>query len=285
MKAHPNLILLAFLFLMINSAHAQLEYLRLSPAQRLEQRVGMTDVTVEYSRPQLKGRTIFGGLVPFGKMWRTGANENTKITFSHRVRIGERDIPAGSYALFTKPMKESWEIYFYTSTDNFDIPNPIDTSNLIYLTRVESKPLEELQSTLTINLYDLKEDSASLGISWERTAVRIPISFYTREAMEGFISRELERNALDYSIAASYYFERGIELEKAKMFQELSIASREQPSAWSYNTYGQILYQLGDQGKAVEAIEYSLQLAREAENSYLMEENEKLLQRWAVEKD
>ena len=182
-------------------------------------------------------------------------------------------------------MEKAWEIYFYTSTDNLDIPNPIHSSKLIYLHMVESKSLAEMQNTLTINLYDLTEDSASLGISWERTAVRIPISFYTREVMEAFISKELERNALDYSIAAAYYFERGIELEKAKVLQELSIESREQPSAWSYHSYGQILHKLGEQDKAIDAIRYSLQLAKDSEDSYLVEENEKLLHMWEVEEN
>ena len=83
-----------------------------SPFQKIEQKVGLTDVTLEYSRPSMKGRAIYGGLVPYDKLWRTGANANTKITFSDDVMIGETELKAGSYAIFTKPGMSSWEVMF-----------------------------------------------------------------------------------------------------------------------------------------------------------------------------
>ena len=114
-------------------AYAQVEYLRLSPAQTITQRVGATDLTIAFSRPQMKGRKIFGGLTPYGKLWRTGANENTTIEFSHRVKIGNTEVQPGKYALFTEPNPNQWKIYLYTDTNNLDIPNPLDTTKLIYL--------------------------------------------------------------------------------------------------------------------------------------------------------
>ena len=259
---------------------SQVEYLRLSPAQKIIQRVGVTDVTIEFSRPQMKGRKIFGAVVPYGDMWRTGANENTKISFSHRVKIGETEVPAGVYALITKPTKTYWEVYFYTETNNLDVPTPIDSTKLMYLTKVEAEIVDQLEETLVINLYDLTENSANLGISWEKTTVRIPIEFYTREAMELAISKELKQNIFDFSIAATYYQQRDIELEKAKKLQELAMELRGEPTPWDYNSYGIILYKLGEQEKGLSMIKKSLELSEKTKNEYLIKENKKLLLEW-----
>ncbi|MEM8527730.1 MAG: DUF2911 domain-containing protein [Bacteroidota bacterium] len=265
------------ILLLCFSINAQVEYLRLSPAQKIIQRVGATDVTIEFSRPQMKGRKIFDGLVPLGKMWRTGANENTIIAFNHRVKIGETEVAEGKYALMTKPMQEQWEVYLYTDTNNLDVPNPIDSSKLIYLTTVPSRKLAITEKTLVINLYNITETTADLGISWENTAVRIPITFYTREAMEKQIEKEFKQNTFDYSIAASYYSQRGIELQEAKQLQELAMELKEQPSAWDYHSYGMILMQLEEQEKAIENLQRSLRMAKESGNDYLIKENGKVL--------
>ena len=257
--------------------NGQVEYLRLSPSQKIIQRVGATDVEIEFSRPQMKGRVVFGELVPYGKLWRTGANENTKISFNHRVKIGETEVSQGTYALITKPKRKSWDIFLYTDTNNLDVPNPIDSTKLIHLTTVESYQLENLQETLVLNFYDLTETSANLGISWERTAVKIPILFYTREAMEKMIEEEFKKNIFDYSIAAAYYSQRDIELEKAKELQELSIKLRDKPSAWAYNDYGKILQKLGEIENAIEAFQFSLKLSKESKNEYLIAENTRSL--------
>lgn len=272
-----KLTLITTILLWCFSINAQVEYLRLSPAQKMVQRVGATDVTIEFSRPQMKDRKIFGGLVPFGQLWRTGANENTTIAFDHRVRIGEIEVEAGKYALMTKPMRDQWEIYFYTTTNNLDVPNPIDSTRLIYLTTVLSQQLEIAEKTLVINLYNISETSAELGISWENTGVRIPIAFYTREAMEKQIEKEFKQNIFDYSITASYYSQRGIKLEKAKQLQELAMNLKDQTSAWDYHSYGMILQQLGKREEAIKNLQLSLKMAKESQNDYLIKENEKML--------
>lgn len=266
-----------FLLLLASNTSAQLEYLRLSPTQKIEQRIGATDLSLEFSRPQMKGRVIFGDLVPYNKMWRTGANENTKISFSHRVKIGETEVEKGTYALLTKPQKNAWDIYLYLDVNNLDVPKPIDPSKLIYLTTVDSYQLPDIQETLVINIYDITETTANLGISWETTAVKIPILFYTKEVMEEMIKEELKKNTFDYSIAAGYYYQRDLELEKAKELQELSIKLRDKPSAWAYHDYGKILQKLGHKKNAREAFEYSLELAKESSNEYLIKQNTEFL--------
>ena len=274
-----KLILIGILAVLLSTLtlDGQVEYLRLSPSQKIIQRVGMTNVEIEFSRPQMKGRQVFGQLVPYNQMWRTGANENTKISFDHRVRIGDIDVAKGTYNLLTLPKMTSWDIYLYTTTDHLDVPDPIDSTKLIYLTTVPSYQLEDPQETLVINIYDITETSANLGISWEHTDVKIPISFYTNEAMEKMIEREFKQNIFDYSIAASYYSQRNMNLEKAKMLMKLSIDLRDVPSAWAHHEYAIILKKLGELKEAKENLEYSLQLAKKTGNTNLTEENQKLL--------
>ena len=271
----------SILFMLIATCfdlQAQVEYLRLSPAQKIVQRVGATDITLEFSRPQMNGRKIFGGLVPYDEMWRTGANENTTIEFDHRVKVGDTEVSEGKYALITKPSPDHWEVYLYMDTNNLDVPSPMDSSKLIYLTKVPVLLLRDVEETLVINIYDITEESANLGISWERTRVEIPISFYTQEAMEKKIEEEFKQNIMDYSIASAYYSQRGFKLEKAKRLKELAMELKESLNAWDYNDYGLILKQMGDREGAVENFQLSLKLAKESANTYLIKENEKLLE-------
>ena len=264
-------------FFILVSANSQVEYLRLSPLQKIEQRVGMTDLSIAFSRPQMKGRQIFGDLVPFGKMWRTGANENTTFTTNHRMKIGDTEVVEGTYTLWTKPGRNLWDIYFYKDTGFLDVPNEIDSTKLLYLTTVSSNQTERVIESLTINFHDLTETSANLSISWENTEVFIPMNFYTQEAMEKKMKAAFKQNVFDYSIAASYYSERDIELLKAKKLQELSMELRESQNSWSYFSYGRILKKLGESAQAKKVLMKSLSMAEEEKNDYLIKENQKLL--------
>ena len=111
-----KLTLLAFALTLMFSVNAQIETPQPSPFTKIEQKVGLTDVTLEYSRPGMRGRTIFGDLVPYGKLWRTGANKNTMITFSDDVVVDGQTLKAGSYAIFVTPSAKSWDVIFYSDT-------------------------------------------------------------------------------------------------------------------------------------------------------------------------
>jgi len=118
---------MAFLTL---GAQAQIETPAPSPASTLTQVVGLTDISVEYSRPSMRGREVFGNLVPYGAMWRTGANKNTIVSFSTDVTLGGQKVKAGEYAVFTKPSASTWEIYFYSDTNNWGTPREWDESKV-----------------------------------------------------------------------------------------------------------------------------------------------------------
>ncbi|WP_405606118.1 DUF2911 domain-containing protein [Polaribacter sp. Asnod1-A03] len=142
-----------------------------SQYSKIIQTVGITDVTVEFSRPLMKGRTIFGELVPFGKVWRTGANENTKITFSKDVTFSGKSLKAGTYALYTIPNKESWDVIFYSDATNWGNPKEWDESKvaLKVSAKVDSIPMKI--ETFTISFDDLTMTSGVLGLMWENTYV------------------------------------------------------------------------------------------------------------------
>ena len=112
-----KLVLFTFALTLMFSANAQIETPQPSPFSKIEQKVGLTDVTLEYSRPSMRGREVFGNLVPFGKMWRSGANKNTIITFSNPVKIDGQDLKAGSYSIFITPSATSWDVVFYSDTE------------------------------------------------------------------------------------------------------------------------------------------------------------------------
>jgi len=144
-----------------------------SPFSKIEQTVGITNVTVEFSRPGMKGRTIFGDLVPFGKIWRTGANENTKITFSKNVTVSGKVLKAGTYALYTTPNKESWDIIFYSDAANWGTPKKWDETKIALKVSAKVDIIPINIETFTISFDDLTMTSGVLGLMWENTYVGV----------------------------------------------------------------------------------------------------------------
>lgn len=147
-----------------------------SPSAKLEQKVGLTDITIEYSRPGVKGRTIFAadGLVPYGKLWRTGANSVTKITFSDTVTVGEGELAAGSYAILTKPGADTWEVSFYPYDGSRW--SPYAEKDPAITIKATASMLSNPFESFLITFDDLKDYSASIVMMWDKTMVSFPIS-------------------------------------------------------------------------------------------------------------
>ncbi|MGJ8742968.1 DUF2911 domain-containing protein [Polaribacter sp.] len=170
-----NLLLSLFVVAISFSTTAQ-KKIPASPSQKVEQTVGLSTITVEYSRPGVKDRTIFGDLVPFGKVWRTGANQNTKITFSSDVTVADVTLKAGTYAIYTIPNKESWDVIFYTDATNWGNPKEWDEAKVAVKVSAEVYPVPDTIETFTILFDDLKNTSAVLGFLWESTYVGVQIN-------------------------------------------------------------------------------------------------------------
>jgi hypothetical protein len=146
-----------------------------SPACTLKQRVGLTDIEIVYSRPGMKGRQVYGGLVPYDKVWRTGANQATKITFSAPVKLNDADIPAGTYALMTIPGEKEWTIIVNKTASQWGSYRYDEKADLV---RFKATPvtLAEPVETFTIDLNDIRDDSATLNLIWEKTRVPVKLT-------------------------------------------------------------------------------------------------------------
>ncbi len=255
--------------------------------QKIEQRVGLTDVNLEYFRPSIKGRIIFGGLEKYGKIWRTGANRNTLITFSKEVEIDGKKLAAGSYSIYTIPNKKSWVIYFYTDTENWGVPKNWDSEKIALQTTVPTIELNRDVETLTINIDNIKESSANLVIMWERTYVTIPIEFNFLDVLEKTTKAELNRNADDFHIAAVNYYERDYNLVQAKIWMEHAIYLREKPDFWDYREYSVILSKLKEYDEAIKAAKYCIELSNQeksAQRDVAIKLSKESIKEWENEK-
>ena len=276
-------IIFVFALVINFSVNSQIKTPRPSTSQKINQTVGLTDIILEYSRPSMKGRTIFGELVPYNKIWRTGANENTKITFSKDVIIGGNTLKAGSYAIYTKPGTQSWEVYFYSDSNNWGTPEKWDDNKVV--AKVESSifPLPINIETFTISFDDITNDSANLSFMWERVYVAIPIKFLTDEQVSESIQRIMGGpNANDYYTAAVYYLNADKDIEKAKNWIDKAIEMNDEPAFWYYRQQSLIYAKSGDMKGAVDAALTSLKLAEKAGNDDYVAMNRKSLKEWGA---
>ncbi|HIC31364.1 MAG TPA: DUF2911 domain-containing protein [Flavobacteriaceae bacterium] len=279
-----KLITLLMVFAVTFTVNAQIETPQPSPSQKMEQKVGLTDVTVQYSRPSMKGRTIFGDLVPYGKLWRTGANQNTMVTFSTDVMIGGKTVKAGSYAIFTTPNKDNWEIVFYSDTNNWGTPQNWDES------KVAAKVISEVYDipmdieTFTISFDDLTNDSAVLGIMWEKVYVGVKIEVPTDKKVSAAIEKVMNGpSADDYYAAARYYLESGKDINQAVVWMDKAIEmTKDNPRFWWLRQQSLIKAKAGDKKGAIQAAKASLEGAEKAGNADYIKMNKDSLKEWGA---
>ena len=255
-----------------------------SPKATVEQRVGLTDVSVEYSRPGVRGRTIFGDLVPFGKTWRTGANSNTKVTFSSDVSIDGQTLNAGSYGLYTVPNENSWEVIFYSESDNSGVPRDWDDTKIVAKTSVEVYSMPMNVETFTITFDDVSSTSAVIGLLWEKTYVgikfEVPTDKLVSETIDAVMAASPE--AGDYYNAAIYYRQQDIDIKKANEWMEKAMSLTEKPAFWQLRQQSLIYAKMGDTEKAIAVAEKSLELSKKAGNEAYIKMNTQSLAEWSV---
>lgn len=274
-----KLLLSLFVVAISSNINAQLKTPAASPSSKLEQTVGLTDVSVEYSRPGMKGRTIFGDLVPFGKVWRTGANANTKVTFSNNVTIDGKELKKGSYALYTKPGKDSWEVIFYADTNNWGTPQKWDDSKVALSTtaKVQTMPMKIESFTITID--DLTDNSAVLGMLWENAYVGVKFNTPTDKGVEASIAKVMAGpSANDYFNAAKYYLDGKKDINKAKEWINKAVdMTKDQPRFWYLRQQSLILAKAGDKKGAITAAKASLAGAEKRGNADYVKMNKDFL--------
>ena len=262
-------------------ALAQIQTPAASPEQTLTQSVGLSSVTVQYSRPAMRGRAIFGDLVPMDKLWRTGANKNTLVTFESDATVGGSPLKAGTYALYTVPSKDEWTVYFYTDTENWGLPKPWDESKIAAVYKVKAQSLDSSVESFTITIDKVTDSGAHLTISWENTSVAIPFGFDTESAVMQTIERTMNGPAAgDYYQAAVYYLNADKDINKAKTWIDKAIAMSEKPAYWYYRQKALIYAKSGDKKGAIAAAERSMELAQAAGNQDYVAMNKKSLAEW-----
>jgi len=225
----------------------------------LKQRVGMTDIEVVYSRPGVKGRTIFGGLVPYGQVWRAGANAATTITFSTAVKLNGTNVPAGVYALFTIPGEKEWIVILNTNPKQWGAYQYKQADDFTRI-KAAAVALADPVETFLIDINDIRDDSATLNLAWEKTRVTVKIEVdvvsFAVPKIEAAMAAEGPRKP--YFQAAQFYFEHGLDLQKARAWIDTALAEKANP--YGLNLKAKILEKLGDNAGAVAAAKRALEL-------------------------
>jgi hypothetical protein len=243
-----------------------------SPAATLNQRVGLTDIQVNYNRPGAKGRKVFGGLVPYDHIWRTGANTATKISFSTPVKLNGTEIPAGTYELFSIPGTTEWTVIIHKNMSQWGAYSYDEKNDVA---RVKAKPvaLAEHVETLDIGLNDIRDESATLNIVWEKTRVPVALTLDVKSTLVPQIEAVMAAGGekLPYAQAAMYYLENGLDLKKAATWMDAAIAA--QPDAF-FLVYRKalILEKLGDKTGAVATARKSMESAQQEPRPALRDE-------------
>lgn len=278
-----KIVVVAGLLFMSYVTEAQVKTPAPSPKSDVTQVVGLTDVHIEYSRPGAKGRAVFGDLVPFGKLWRTGANGNTIVTFSEDVKIGGKDLPKGSYALFSIPKADSWDVIFYKDTNNWGLPAEWNENKVALRTNVKSENLNRNVESLTIAVNDISNDSGSLEISWEKTLVAVKFEVPTQKtAMASIESTLAGPSAADYFASSQYYYQSNGDLNKALVWVNKAIEkSGGEAPFWFLRQKSLIQSKLGDKKGAIETAKLSLAGAEKANNADYTKMNKDSIAEWS----
>jgi len=267
------------------AVEAQVKTPQPSPKSVLNQVVGLTDVTVEYSRPSAKGRVVFGDLVPFGKLWRTGANANSTVSFSEDVVINGTTVKKGKYAIFTLPKADMWEIILYTTTDNWGLPENYDVNKVAVSLNVDPVMLNNNVESFTIGINNLTNDSATLDISWEKTMVSMKFEVPTQKAAMASIAKVLAGpTAGDYFSSAQYFYQSNGDLNKALEYVNKAVSMvkpGEEAPYWHLRLKSLIQGKLGDKKGAIETAKLSLAGAEKDGNGDYVKMNNDSIKEWS----
>ncbi|WP_310557894.1 DUF2911 domain-containing protein [Flavobacterium sp.] len=261
---------------------AQVKTPQPSPKSTLTQIVGLTTVEIVYSRPSAKGRDVFNNLVPFGKLWRTGANENTTISFSDDVVIDGKTLPKGKYALYTTPKADNWEFIFYTLTDNWGNPDTWDDTKVALKTTVKSEHIDRFVESFTIGINNIDNNFAHLELSWEKTIVALKFEVPTAKTAMASIDKVLAGpGAGDYFSAAQYLFQSNGDLTKALTYVNKALEMNTDKPFWYNRLKSLIQAKQGDKNGAIATAKISLASAEAAKNQDYVKMNKDSIAEWS----
>ncbi len=246
-----------------------------SPTQTIKQDFALSSIEIVYSRPNMKGRVVFGDLAPYGKLWRTGANNATKITFGEDVNVGGVAVKAGSYVIYTIPNKDEWEVILNKGINNWGIDGYQATDDVAKF-KVKPMTLPMNIETFTMSIGNVMPASADIQIMWEKTAVSFPVTADIDAKISKSIDNAMNVDNRPYFQAASYYFESGKDLAKASAWADKAIEANSK-AFWIMHLKAKIQAKMGDKAGATATALKSIESAKEAKNNDYVALNEKLI--------
>jgi hypothetical protein len=267
------LIFLAFLTLTTTKAQS-LRIPQPSPAQTIKQDFGLGSIEISYSRPSAKGRTVYGDLVPYGDIWRTGANSATTISFSDEVSINGVKIPAGKYGILTIPGEKEWTLIISKQTN---VTSPADYKQDQDLVRVVVQPAVSATptETFTIQIANIKNTSCDVQLIWEKTIVALAVTTEIDTKVMKQIENTLVKDNRPYFSGAFYYSENNKDLNQAISWYDKAIEQNPK-GYWIYYQKARTLLKMGRKQEALIMSQKSMELAREEKDDTYVRHNEKL---------
>jgi len=293
------LVLFSFLFLYLPTfaQEKMIPYPRLSPLEIIEIQIAMVDFRLEYCKPSMRGRKIFGGLEAFGEIWRTGANKNIKLSFNESIVVQSDTLSAGTYTIFTKPDLDQWTIYFYDHIDQYGVPKDLDTFEIVSSFNVKPELLKHTVETMDISFGNLTYGSGDIVLRWENTSISIPFSIPYPSIISDRLNKELNTLASDYSTTANIYYDKKDDLETAMRYLNLATMTRENGQSfdhwlsnitdkdlslpWAHVIKSQIYADRKDYRNAIEQAELSLKIAKTVGSQYYIKENTTNISKWS----
>ena len=273
-----KLVFLALLFAGFSSFAQQIQMPQASPSAKISQKVGLTDVTADFSRPSTKGRKIFGELVPFGEVWRTGANGATILTFSTEVIVGGQKVPAGSYALYSIPGKSTWTIILSKNTKLWGAIGYNQSEDQVRFNVTPSKTSNKYES-FELSFNNLTDNSADLSIKWEQTRVDFTIATEVDPIVMADIKKQvIDANSTNPALlyqAANYYFTNNKDMNQA--YTWIKQSTDNDPKYWTIHLRAKIELALGMKTEALESATKSKNLAIENKNPDYVGLNDRLM--------
>lgn len=248
-----------------------------SPNQTIKQAFGLGELTIEYSRPSVKGRVVYGDLVPFGKVWRTGANSATKITFAENIKVEGNPIAAGTYAVYTIPDKEEWQLMFYKDLTLGGNVSDYKAEDEALRIKLKSSRIVDKVETFTINVANMAANTCSVELNWDNARVAFSVS----TDIDGTIMKNIETamapaDKRPYYQAANYYFENDKDIKQALEWSKKAM-ELDSKAYWIALLNGKILLKMKDSKGAMAAAEKVIALAKEDKNDDYVKRGEKLM--------
>jgi Protein of unknown function (DUF2911) len=249
----------------------KVDFPQASPTATLKQHIGLTDIEITYSRPSVKGRTIYGNIVPYGEVWRTGANASTKISFSTAVKLNGHDIPAGKYSLFTIPGEDEWTIIISKDTNSFGAFGYKADNDLMRFKTTPKKLGDISIETFAIEFNHIRDESAVLELVWEKTVVPINLTVDVVSKVvpqiEAVMASPDKKQPQFYFQAATFYFNHDLDMKKALAWLDTGLADKPKIAYELLNLKAKILAKQGDKDGALAAAKQSNELAIQAEGA------------------